>query len=81
MSLHTYEELIEMAISEARARATKKYQAKFDRIYIRVSTDEKESIEAYAEEIGESVNTFVRRAVAETMERERKQKVEQTAEA
>jgi predicted HicB family RNase H-like nuclease len=58
-----------MALSEARARATKKYQAKFERIYIRVTQEEKESIEAYAEEIGESVNTFVRRAIAETMER------------
>ena len=63
-----------MAISEARARATKKYQAKFERIYIRVSSEEKAAIEAYAEEIGESVNSFVRRAVAETMEREKNQK-------
>ena len=70
-----------MAISEARARATKKYQAKFERIYIRVTTEEKAAIEAYAEEIGESVNTFVRRVVTETMERERAQKAGQTAEA
>ena len=60
-----------MAISEARARATKKYQSKFDRIYIRVSPEEKEAIEAHAEQIGESVNTFVRRVVAEAMEREK----------
>ena len=60
-----------MALSEARIRATKKYHDKFERIQIRVSPEEKESIEAYAEEIGESVNSFVRRAVAETMERER----------
>ena len=62
-----------MALSEARIRATKKYHEKFERIQIRVSPEEKESIEAYAEEIGESVNSFVRRAVAETMEREKKQ--------
>ena len=62
-----------MALSEARIRATKKYHDKFERIQIRVSPEEKESIEAYAEEIGESVNSFVRRAVAETMEREKKQ--------
>ena len=60
-----------MALSEARIRATKKYHDKFERIQIRVSPEEKESIEAYAEEIGESVNTFVRRAVAEVMEREK----------
>jgi uncharacterized protein (DUF1778 family) len=65
-----------MALSEARIRATKKYHDKFERIQIRVSPEEKESIEAYAEEIGESVNSFVRRAVAETMERERQMKDE-----
>ena len=62
-----------MSLSEARIRATKKYHEKFERIQIRVSPEEKESIEAYAEEIGESVNSFVRRAVAETIEREKKQ--------
>ena len=66
-----------MALSEARIRATKKYHDKFERIQIRVSPEEKESIEAYAEEIGESVNSFVRRAVAETMERERQMKDEE----
>ena len=70
-----------MALSESRVRANQKYHSKFERIQIRVSPEEKESIEAYAEEIGESVNTFVRRAVAETMERERKQKAEQITEA
>ena len=70
-----------MALSESRVRAHQKYHSKFERIQIRVSPEEKESIEAYAEEIGESVNTFVRRAVAETMERERKQKAEQITEA
>jgi uncharacterized protein (DUF1778 family) len=63
-----------MPISEARARATKKYQDKFERIQIRVSSEEKAAIEAYAEAIGESVNTFVRRAVSETMDREQNQK-------
>lgn len=63
-----------MAISEARARATKKYQAKFERIYIRVSVEEKDAIEAHAEEIGESVNSFVRRAIAETIKRENTKK-------
>lgn len=66
-----------MSLSEARIRATKKYHDKFERIQIRVSPEEKESIEAYAEEIGESVNSFVRRAVAETMERERQMKDEE----
>ena len=63
-----------MAVSESQLRASKKYHAKFERIYIRVSPEEKEAIEAYAEEIGESVNTFVRRVVAEAMEQEKKAK-------
>lgn len=65
-----------MALSEARIRATKKYHDKFERIQIRVSPEEKEAIETHAEEIGESVNSFVRRAVVETMERERQMKDE-----
>ena len=60
-----------MALSEARIRATKKYHDKFERIQVRVSPEEKEAIEAHAEQIGESVNTFVRRVVAEAMEREK----------
>lgn len=63
-----------MALSEARLRATQKYHNKFERIQIRVTPEEKEAIEAYAEEINESVNAFVRRAIAETMDREKKAK-------
>lgn len=59
-----------MALSEARLRATKKYQDKFDRVQIRVTHEEKEAIEKHAEAIGESVNTFVRRAVSEAIERD-----------
>lgn len=65
-----------MAATEAQLRANKKYHDKFERIQIRVPHEEKEAIEAYAEEIGESVNTFVRRAVAEAMQREREAKSE-----
>lgn len=60
--------------TEAQLRANQKYHEKFERIQIRVSPEEKEAVEAYAEEIGESVNFFVRRAIAETMEREKRQK-------
>lgn len=63
-----------MALSEARIRATKKYHDKFERIQIRVTPEEKQAIEAFAEEIGESVNSFARRALAEAMEREKKVK-------
>lgn len=60
-----------MAVSESQLRASKKYHAKFERVCIRVSPEEKEAIETYAEEIGESVNSFVRRAIAETIAKEK----------
>lgn len=63
-----------MPISESRARATKKYQEKFDRIYIRVTPEEKAAIESYAEKHGESVNTFFRRIAAEAIERDTQNK-------
>lgn len=61
-----------MALTEAQLRATKKYHAKFDRIYIRVTPEYKQEVEAHAEKVGESVNTFVQRAIAEAMERDNK---------
>ena len=60
--------------TEAQLRANQKYHEKFERIQIRVSPEEKAAIEAYAEEIGESVNSFVRRVVAETIAREKAEK-------
>lgn len=63
-----------MALSEARLRATKKYQDKFERVQIRVTREEKELLEQHTETIGESVNSFVRRAIAETIERDQKKK-------
>ena len=61
-----------MRASEAQIRANKKYQKKFDKVQIRVSHDEKVLIDAHAESMGESTNTFVRRAITETMERDAK---------
>ena len=65
-----------MAQTEAQLRASKKYHQKFDDLRIRVPAGEKEIIEKHAAARGESVNSFVRRAVAETMERERQMKDE-----
>ena len=59
-----------MATSEAQLKANKKYQQKFDKVQIRVSHAEKEAIDRHAESRGESTNAFVRRAIAETMERD-----------
>ena len=65
-----------VAATEAQLRANKKYQDKFERIQIRVPHEEKVAIEAYAESIGESVNSFVRRVVAEAMQQDTSAKKE-----
>jgi hypothetical protein len=60
-----------MAQTEAQLRASRKYHEKFDKLQIRVPGGEKEAIDAHAAEMGESTNSFVRRAIAETMERDK----------
>ena len=60
-----------MAASEAQLRASKKYQQKFDKVQIRGPHDEKEQIDVHAERMGESVNTFVRRAISEAIDRDK----------
>ena len=60
-----------MAASEAQLKANKKYQQKFDKVQIRVLHEEKEAIDCHAELMGESTNAFVRRAIAETIDRDK----------
>ena len=62
-----------MTVSRAQLKANKKYDNKFDKVLIRVPLGEKELITAHAEERGESVNSFVRRAISETIERDKAQ--------
>ena len=59
-----------MAVSESQQRATKKYQAKLQRIYVWLSPEQKAQIAAHAETTGESINAFVQRAIAEAMARD-----------
>lgn len=61
-----------MSASESQIKANKKYHAKFARVVIRVSPEEKVAIEKHAEKTNESVNGFVQRAVREAMERDGK---------
>ena len=50
----------------------RKYKAKaYDRIGLEVPKGEKDKIKAHAEQRGESVNGFIKRAIRETMEREK----------
>ena len=59
-----------MAASQAQRKATKKYYAKFERLYIRISPESKAELDAHAAEMNESVNSFVLRAIAEAIERD-----------
>ena len=56
-----------MPKTEAEKKANKKYLEKLDVIYLRLTPEEKEHISSYAKSKGESVNSFVIRAVKEVM--------------
>ena len=59
-----------MAQTEAQLRASKKYHAKLQRIYLWLTPEQKELIIAHAKKTGESVSAFVQRAISETMDRD-----------
>lgn len=60
-----------MAVSKAQQKAVNKYmREKYDRINLTVRKGKKDLVKAHAESKGESVNTFINRAIDETMERE-----------
>lgn len=56
-----------MPSSEAQLRASKKYHDKFEKLQIRVTLEEKTAVENHAKLTNESVNSFVRRAISETI--------------
>ena len=61
-----------MPASKAQQNAVAKYMKNnYDELKVRVPKGEKEKIKAHAESRGESVNGFVKRAVDETMERDK----------
>ena len=58
--------------SDARIRANNRYNEKaYDRINIAIPKGQKAEIQAHAEERGESLNGFVKRAIDETIERDK----------
>ena len=59
-----------MALTEAKARSNQKYRDKFEYITTRVPLEEKQAICTHAEAMGESLNSFMRRAAAEAMARD-----------
>ncbi|MBR1989161.1 MAG: hypothetical protein IJ987_01720 [Firmicutes bacterium] len=55
-------------MSEARHRANEKWNAKaYDEIKVRVPKGDKEKIQAFAQEKGETVNGFINRLIMEAM--------------
>ncbi len=60
-----------MPLSEARKRANQKYIDKQGEIKVRVSKDRKAAIQAHAEARGESVNSFINRAIENQMKRDK----------
>ena len=60
-----------MPASKAQQKAVTKYmKAKYDEIKVRVEKGQRDTIQAHAADHGESVNGFIGRAIAETMERD-----------
>lgn len=64
-----------MAQTEAQIRASKKYRKKYEYLQARLTSEEKEAVIAHVESTKESLNDFMRRAFAETMERDDKARV------
>lgn len=60
-----------MTVSKKQQAHVAKYtKANYDRLAILVDKGQKETIKAHAEKHNESINSFVNRAITETMERD-----------
>jgi predicted HicB family RNase H-like nuclease len=61
-----------MPISKKQQASVTKYvKSHYDRISVTVQQGKRETIRAHAEDQGESVNSFINRAIDETMSRDR----------
>lgn len=63
-----------MAQTDAQMRAARKYREKFEYLQARVTAEEKDAVIQHVTARGESINNFLRRAIAEAMERDNAQK-------
>ena len=60
-----------MAITEAKARAIRKYDSeKADHVVFRVTKGKKALLQEYATQRGESLSGFINRAIDETIQRD-----------
>ena len=57
-------------LTKAQKKANEKYLSKFVQIAFRVPKEDKKKIVKHAEKQGESLNTFITRAIYETIERD-----------
>ena len=65
-----------MATTKAGQRAVNKYMKEnYDRVNLTMPKGEKNAVKAHAEARGESVNSFINRAIKEAMERDNAQEV------
>lgn len=65
-----------MATTKAGQRAVNKYMKEnYDRVNLTMPKGEKDAVKAHAEARGESVNSFINRAIKEAMERDNAQEV------
>jgi len=61
-----------MAYTEAQKNATMKYMKKtYDRFDLKLAKGQKEEIQAHAVSMDESLNAFIKRAIDETIERDK----------
>ena len=65
----------EKKVSAAQRKATDKYLEKFDEMRVRVPSGQKSVFKAHADSQGESLNSYIIRAMTETMERDNAQEV------
>lgn len=63
-----------MAVSKAQQKAVAKYmKSNYDELKVRVPKGKKEVIKSAAEQHGESLNSFINRAIDETMQKDKEE--------
>lgn len=63
---------VEKKMPESKKQANRKYLAKFSELKIRVLPNERDAIQQHAMQMNESTTGFIKRAIWEVMERDRK---------
>lgn len=57
-------------ISEAQKRAQRKYMKKYVEVKVRMTPEQRSTVQAHAQQMGESATVFINRAINETMKRD-----------